>query len=1070
MREFFAQPSRRRRAARATLLAGLCLFGQAANAGLIIDLRFSDGTKTKTAAPGTYTVDIWAQLVAGTNGNANDDGILTFYGAARSGSTNGGVLASGVGNGITGIAAAAPFTLTPSNGNLGTGSDLNGDGIQDWGNTTTSVSSTPQPIKFNAFSAGDPNNPVYRNASDLPAANVNAITGGFEYKVGSFTYTISASGLISSPTAGATTTLDWVKSTGVSYIYKADGVQVTAPANYTSGAAANGVSFTAGTVVPPTGNDSVLTKVADGAFGRVFQGQTPTLSPNLTFSKTGTSATNYSASSSAGISVTPATGSVAAGSVASTPLTVALLNSAAGTGSVGPKTFTVTLDNTATDSAAAGQGSADGDETYNVTATVVAQRVVTAGTVNLGRRLNTTNLSAITTNSVFTTTEADNVATRVTVNGQLFNGPMTPSLAVTGGAGVVAASGVFNSYAVTGEGLAGEGTYTNVAVNYTATPVAARTFDAGSALALGRFKVGSLPATTKAISSTGVLATTASANLGAFNAVNGLTLTTTDPVAFNGGAASQTATYNLGGTAAAGAISGTFTATATDEFGNTSSIAVPVTGTAVNARTFTPGAAIALGRVLAGAAPTGVTRTVSSSGLHADTVDATLGTFSAVGGLTLTTGGGTVAFNGTASPQTATYTLGGTTAVGAISGSFTATATDEFAATSNVAIPVTGTAVGVRTVTAPTAVTLPSNLLSGATVSIPYAATGGTYGGGTGVTADTENATLTLPGSPSNGLNLTGSTSVTTAGNVLTLSGKVVGNGAVSGNLSVGVSRELSGAQTAITYVYSGNVGGAAVGAGNAFGTPLTATVATNAAYVGLAATASGSGSLGTVGTLLAGTNRTGASETVSMAVRTRTAAETGPVTSALFSTTPNGLVGDVVRLTGMSGTVTTPDPVPGHRVGTDAFALQLSFNPTAVSAAGFNPSQLQLSWLDNVDGVYGNADDKWVSAVNGNFLGGDANGDSILDGALKVTGFLGSFAAFAGSTVTDANLSNYLGSYGVDPANGNVWAVLNHNSDFSVDLGAAVAVPEPSSFAAGTLLALGCAAFALRKRRSQTA
>ncbi len=54
------------------------------------------------------------------------------------------------------------------------------------------------------------------------------------------------------------------------------------------------------------------------------------------------------------------------------------------------------------------------------------------------------------------------------------------------------------------------------------------------------------------------------------------------------------------------------------------------------------------------------------------------------------------------------------------------------------------------------------------------------------------------------------------------------------------------------------------------------------------------------------------------------------------------------------------------------------------------------------------------------------------------------------------------LGDYGVDPVDGRVWAVVNHNSEF----GAAVitqAVPEPSAF---VLLGLATLALARRRRR----
>ena len=72
----------------------------------------------------------------------------------------------------------------------------------------------------------------------------------------------------------------------------------------------------------------------------------------------------------------------------------------------------------------------------------------------------------------------------------------------------------------------------------------------------------------------------------------------------------------------------------------------------------------------------------------------------------------------------------------------------------------------------------------------------------------------------------------------------------------------------------------------------------------------------------------------------------------------------------------------------------------------------------------------EWQNAVLGNTGSGgtvDANVNS-------------SYAAWAAAnSVTDANIGNFLGSWGVDLADDEVWAVLNHNSQFAV-------VPEPAA------------------------
>jgi autotransporter-associated beta strand protein/T5SS/PEP-CTERM-associated repeat protein len=128
----------------------------------------------------------------------------------------------------------------------------------------------------------------------------------------------------------------------------------------------------------------------------------------------------------------------------------------------------------------------------------------------------------------------------------------------------------------------------------------------------------------------------------------------------------------------------------------------------------------------------------------------------------------------------------------------------------------------------------------------------------------------------------------------------------------------------------------------------------------------------------------------------------------------------DVIRLSdvyGLSG-------VPIINVGTgetDMFVLQLQV--VDVSASSF------LAWLNpNTN--------QWVNAVSGN---------------------IGGVAAFQGDGAYNPGTDFVLGYYGVDTVNDTVWAVINHNSDFSV-------VPEPSTFA---LFALGASLF-LRRRKTR--
>lgn len=107
---------------------------------------------------------------------------------------------------------------------------------------------------------------------------------------------------------------------------------------------------------------------------------------------------------------------------------------------------------------------------------------------------------------------------------------------------------------------------------------------------------------------------------------------------------------------------------------------------------------------------------------------------------------------------------------------------------------------------------------------------------------------------------------------------------------------------------------------------------------------------------------------------------------------------------------------------GGDVFVLQLS---TVSLAEGS-----QLAWRNPETNL-------WVNAVDGN------DGSNASVGQM---GFQGTFASFQGIYGTD--ISQYLGAYGVDLTGGDVWAVLNHNSDFAV-------IPEPSCLSLLIALAL---------------
>lgn len=116
------------------------------------------------------------------------------------------------------------------------------------------------------------------------------------------------------------------------------------------------------------------------------------------------------------------------------------------------------------------------------------------------------------------------------------------------------------------------------------------------------------------------------------------------------------------------------------------------------------------------------------------------------------------------------------------------------------------------------------------------------------------------------------------------------------------------------------------------------------------------------------------------------------------FSAGPTGAASDDVNV---SGTIN------------DTYVLELSYSQAVAQSLPGGPSAMQLQWLDPNTG-------EWVNAVAGN------------------TGGTPTFVNGAYNPAVDFNL----GTYGVDTTNDVVWAVIDHNSQFSVDS----QVPEPGS------------------------
>lgn len=173
-------------------LAVLSTFGLMSNAqaALTFDVRFSDGATVKDVNDlSGVTVDLYA-VVTGADSNHANDAFRSAFVILQSSENNGGVF-----NGaLTAVEPRiAPFN-DASTSQPGTGSDLNSDGVGDWGSNSTA--------------GGDVEHLIVRSSSSTfgGAAVGSAVgTNGWEFKIAS--WSVNVGSLIVNPALGASTDL-----------------------------------------------------------------------------------------------------------------------------------------------------------------------------------------------------------------------------------------------------------------------------------------------------------------------------------------------------------------------------------------------------------------------------------------------------------------------------------------------------------------------------------------------------------------------------------------------------------------------------------------------------------------------------------------------------------------------------------------------------------------------------------------------------------------------------------------------------------------------------------------------
>ena len=158
-----------------------------ARAAISYDLRWADGQGAYDGGHsvfpslGAHALELWVR-VSGTDGsNTNEAHSFDYITILSAGAGGQNVLGAG-----SGLVAGAPGSgFADSGSRSGSGSDLNGDGVNDWGSTSTNASNTNYMIVRSAIVGG-------RVGGGTTGQAVDANT--WEFKIADFTVDVNSYG------------------------------------------------------------------------------------------------------------------------------------------------------------------------------------------------------------------------------------------------------------------------------------------------------------------------------------------------------------------------------------------------------------------------------------------------------------------------------------------------------------------------------------------------------------------------------------------------------------------------------------------------------------------------------------------------------------------------------------------------------------------------------------------------------------------------------------------------------------------------------------------------------------